>query len=434
MNRNTIFLIGVILAMSLLTACGGSTQGPTTWFDQPLNGSQFPLMAIILQAHASDEDGVARIQFLHGEELLGEVSTGSQRLGDAIMQWTPTKAGSYTLLARAEDSQGNFGPATTVQIVVGAVEVGTATPTPAPATAQCASEALVAPVLLSPGDGESVIPDPVLAWSYPDANCHPYSYQIDISEDASFSDISLGFGTLSYTETSRAWPLPAGQCYFWRAMAYVPDVNGPASTAWQFCVAGEGGPTFTLDKNANCREGPGTAYDVDDTLLQGQMVTIEGRNAESSWLWVQKPSSSGHCWVSAITGQISGDLTYVQVVAAPGVTEVPTQEPIVILDTTPPAISDIYADPDSIQTAGCGEPSTTLVGASVSDEGGISRVTARVSGFGEVDMSDTGGGDFEAVLGPFDYTGELSIIIQAWDNAGNVATAGPLTISVMCIG
>ena len=80
------------------------------------------------------------------------------------------------------------------------------------------------------------------------------------------------------------------------------------------------------------------------------------------------------------------------------------------------------------------EPSTTLVSAMVNDAGGINRVVARVLGYGEVEMTNVGGNVYQATLGTFSDTGEFSILIQAWDNAGNNASAGPLTVTVVCIG
>ena len=61
-------------------------------------------------------------------------------------------------------------------------------------------------------------------------------------------------------------------------------------------------------------------------------------------------------------------------------------------------------------------------------------MVARTLGYGEVEMTHVGGNVYRAVLGPFNDTGELSILIRAWDNAGNGATSGPLTITVVCIG
>ncbi|MCJ7435772.1 MAG: hypothetical protein MUO77_20010, partial [Anaerolineales bacterium] len=65
-------------------------------------------------------------------------------------------------------------------------------------------------------------------------------------------------------------------------------------------------PTFTFTTNANCREGPSTVYEVDDSFLQGQNVQIDGRNQDQPrWWWVLKPSGS-HCWISDSTGTASG--------------------------------------------------------------------------------------------------------------------------------
>lgn len=423
----------LILVTLALTACNMSSQaqGPTTWIDQPLDGVHVPLAPLTITAHASDADGVATIEFYVFESLLAAVPAGGGRLGEASIEWMPPEPGTYIIIARAIDNRGNLGTQANVQITVDAGDLTTEPPAATAASPQCVSGALVAPVLVSPADGSSVGPEPVLAWSYPDETCHPYSYQVDISEDASFADISWGFGTLDYNETSRQWPLPAGRCYYWRVLAYVPDVNGPASPTWRFCVAGMAGPSFTLTQNANCRAGPGTAYDSVDVLMAGQTVPIEGRNSDNTWFWVSKPSGSGHCWISAITGQAVGDLSGVPIVAAP---PLPTQSPTVVVDTTPPNITNYYADPLSIQQQGCGQPNTTLVSASVSDASGVSRVIARVPGYGEVEMTPVGGGVYQATLGPFDSTGEFSVIIFAWDNAGNSSQAGPMTITVVCLG
>ncbi len=436
--KQTVFPCAIVIfAMLLLSACNLSAQGqgPTAWIDQPLDGAHFPVAPLTITAHASDANGIASIEFYQAENLLATVPTGDRRLGEASIQWTPPAAGVYIISVSAVDSQGNAGPSASVQISVGEFAAtitspaAADTPTAAPASSQCAPEALTAPTLLSPADGSSVAPDPLLAWSYPDAACHPHSYRIDISEDASFSDTSLGFGTLDYNETSRSWPLPPGKCYSWRVMAYVPDATGPASPAWRFCIEGTAAaPSFTLTQNAHCRLGPGTAYDSVDVLTQGVTVTIEGRNAETTWLWVKKPSGSGHCWISAVTGQAVGDLSGLPVVSAP---PLPTQPPA---DTTPPEITNINVTPASIQQAGCGQPSTALVTATVTDAGGVSRVIARIPGVGEIEMTHVGGGVYQATVGPFDSTGEISIFILAWDNAGNAAQSAPITVTVVCIG
>ncbi len=81
-------------------------------------------------------------------------------------------------------------------------------------------------------------------------------------------------------------------------------------------------PMFTVDQNAFCRKGPGSAYDDVTAFLQGQSVQIEGRNqVEPRWWWVLVPDTSAHCWISDSTGSAEGLLEDVQVVAAPPLPE-----------------------------------------------------------------------------------------------------------------
>ena len=82
----------------------------------------------------------------------------------------------------------------------------------------------------------------------------------------------------------------------------------------------------TFIQNANCRFGPGTAYESDDVLLKGQIVPIEGRNADSSWWWVLRGSNK-HCWVSSITVNVSGDVSAVPLIAAPPLPSAATETP-----------------------------------------------------------------------------------------------------------
>ena len=68
------------------------------------------------------------------------------------------------------------------------------------------------------------------------------------------------------------------------------------------------GPTATFIKNANCRAGPGTGYDVVTSYFAGQTVEIVGRNPDFNNTWWQiKMPTGGKCWVSFSTAQASGD-------------------------------------------------------------------------------------------------------------------------------
>ena len=336
MRRVVLPFPTIVLALLTLSACGNSTQGPTTWIDQPLDGTHAPLATLTIMAHASDADGVATIEFFLSEELLGTFGAGGGRLGQASMEWAPPGPGAYNIIARAIDNQGNYGPQASVLITVGDLPA-TATLTPAPEQLLTATPAQVS--------------------------------------------------------TSTPTPAPSG-------------------------------PSFTLVQNANCRAGPGTAYEALEVILNGLTVPIEGRNQGSSWFWVAEPDGSGHCWISTVAGQVHGDLSGVQIVSAP-----PLPQP----DSIPPDITAFGTDPISIQRGGCGEPSTTLTSATVIDAGGISRVVARILGYGEVEMYPVGGQVYQGTLGPFSETGEYSILILAWDIAGNSAQAGPLSVTVVCI-
>ena len=431
--KKTFGAILIILILSSCTMPGGEGPGPVAWIDRPLDGTTVPLAPLILQAHAVDANGVAKIEFLVSNSLISGVATGGGRMEEASIEWTPPEPGVYIINVRARNTQGrtNGDAPASVQITVSG---DISTPALAPASGQCAAGALVAPTLVSPADGSDVTGEPLLTWSYPDASCHPYSYTVDISNDASFADISLGFGTLDYNETSRQWPLPPDQCYYWRVKAYVPDVNGPPSPAWKFCITdstvASSSPTFTLLKNANCRQGPGTSYDSVDAILQGASVAIEGLNTDNSWFLVRKPSGSGSCWISASVGTANGNLQAVQVVVVPPLPATATSAP---QDLTPPEISDLSAIPALISAqVQCGEtPPTIIIRARVTDSSGVARVTARVSGAGDLEMSPAGDDYYQVAIGPFAEAGTLSVFIQAQDNAGNGATSAPLEVLVI---
>ncbi|MDX9992531.1 MAG: hypothetical protein RBS68_10850 [Anaerolineales bacterium] len=102
----------------------------------------------------------------------------------------------------------------------------------------CPSDALLAPVLVSPSDGGSVASiSPTLTWAYPDAACNPAGYRIDLSVDESFSDTSLSGGT---GNPSTSWgpgsELENCQVYHWRVAAINDTTLGPFSAGQSFRV------------------------------------------------------------------------------------------------------------------------------------------------------------------------------------------------------
>jgi hypothetical protein len=94
----------------------------------------------------------------------------------------------------------------------------------------------------------------------------------------------------------------------------LPIIQPPPSVTPSPTVAS--GPSFTFDKNGNCRIGPSTDYEVATSFLAGQQLPIDGRNEDSSWFWLPMPGG-GHCWASAATGVPYGPFTSAAVILLP---------------------------------------------------------------------------------------------------------------------
>jgi len=75
-------------------------------------------------------------------------------------------------------------------------------------------------------------------------------------------------------------------------------------------------PTVTAFQDANCRFGPGSAYNITGSLLNGESAPIVGRNAETTW-WVIQTKSGATCWIWDGTVSVSGDTSRVPVIAPP---------------------------------------------------------------------------------------------------------------------
>jgi uncharacterized protein YraI len=129
MKRNIITVATGILAL-VLGACGASTQGPSTWLDRPLEGDRVPLATLKIQAHASDAEGVFKIEFYVANAHIAQDMTGGHRLVQANIEWMPPAPGAYIIKARAIDTQGNIGPYASVSIIVEGAAQPTSVPSP----------------------------------------------------------------------------------------------------------------------------------------------------------------------------------------------------------------------------------------------------------------------------------------------------------------
>lgn len=76
-------------------------------------------------------------------------------------------------------------------------------------------------------------------------------------------------------------------------------------------------PNVTALKNANCRYGPGTAYEIADTLFAGKSAPLVGRNEQNTWWQIKGPTFGSLCWVSGVTVDIHGSLDGIPIETVP---------------------------------------------------------------------------------------------------------------------
>jgi hypothetical protein len=83
-------------------------------------------------------------------------------------------------------------------------------------------------------------------------------------------------------------------------------------------------PQLTFLSNANCRKGPGTAYDVATSFVKGKLLPAVGRNEAGSWWLVQiQPGST--CWVGDAAVSKSGPVELLPVTNVPLLPETPAK-------------------------------------------------------------------------------------------------------------
>jgi hypothetical protein len=109
-------------------------------------------------------------------------------------------------------------------------------------------------------------------------------------------------------------------------------------------------PVATFIQNGHCRRGPGTVYDIVTSLEQGVSVIISGRNADSSWWWIQLPNSQAKCWVSTVVVAVSGSPDELPLGPIP-----PTPTLVQVNTPTP---TDTLLPPDTPTPTNTAEPGT----------------------------------------------------------------------------
>lgn len=120
----------------------------------------------------------------------------------------------------------------------------------------------------------------------------------------------------------------------------------------------------------NCRSGPGLNYGVVVILAAGQTAEIAGKSADGMWLELKNPSLPGSfCWVSTGVVTTTGDLSGIQVVAAPPLPTAPPTSAVANVVVTGVSVS---VSPTTIGVPGCNGPiQPSTVSATIEVNGAI---------------------------------------------------------------
>jgi hypothetical protein len=67
---------------------------------------------------------------------------------------------------------------------------------------------------------------------------------------------------------------------------------------------------ITALRDTNCRQGPGSAFEVVDGLRTGRTTAVYGRDAGGNWWFVQRPNGKAdeYCWVWENTTEVTGNV------------------------------------------------------------------------------------------------------------------------------
>jgi hypothetical protein len=100
--------------LNKVTFSAGSNPSPTVSITSPANGASFTAPAsVTINANASDNGSVTKVEFFNGPTKLGEDTSSPYSYA-----WTNVAAGSYTLTAKATDNLGATTASSGVSITV----------------------------------------------------------------------------------------------------------------------------------------------------------------------------------------------------------------------------------------------------------------------------------------------------------------------------
>ncbi len=205
------------------------TTRPIVSLLSPANGDTVT-GTVTLSAQATDNVGVAKVEFLLNGAVLGTVYSAPYSFA-----WnTQNLTGSQILAARATDAAGNSATSASAAVVVVA-------PPPVPPGA---------PLLTSPANGATGQPTTLtLTWA---ASSTATRYHLQLSTVSDFSLMTLEDTAVAGT-SRQVGPLAYAATYFWRVSAANAYGEGSFSGTWSF-TTGAAPPPDTIANPAVLRD------------------------------------------------------------------------------------------------------------------------------------------------------------------------------------
>lgn len=439
------YLVALILVFSLLlTACGSSSAGPTSWLDRPLDQTHHPLEPIEIMAHASSDNGVADFEISIDGEIVHQVSVKGGRLEKVTYTWNPEEAGVYVVGATATDSRGNRGGEATSTIYIGgAGQMG-----PNDSIGDCEGVEYIFmeanPFAISPGECTIVFWEVIAPDHWPvfldGEQVDHIGERLYCLQESTFVELSVE------TET--------GMCQKWNIVdvdeGYLSENEPPPDLAVFF----EGHPPEIHQGECAMLIWEVNPGEGGETILQGELVPPAGEmevcpteptlyeliavrfdTGTSSFVMVdiidgESPETNGDDItitpgiIITTTSIPSGGGTNTPAPSG-GPTDTPSP------DTTPPNISGASVTPNTFvyNTNGSCSPTSFNFSVNVTDAGGVASVRLNWTGSGirsGPENMNYSGGKYVKDLGLFVNTGSLSnFTITATDNVGNSKTDSP---------
>ena len=148
----------------------------------------------------------------------------------------------------------------------------------------------------------------------------------------------------------------------------IPDEDGSSTGVEPMTLTIEPSPTLgpaiaIALGNSNCRFGPDNIYHIVGFLLKDERASIDGRNTETTWWYIERQDGPGHCWVASYLTDEEGDIASVPIVQAP-----PTPTPV---DTEPPVVTISYVP---VGTQRPNEDDIVTFSATATDNFGIGKI------------------------------------------------------------